>query len=137
MSALVVAARKYLGVPFRHRGRTPRGLDCAGLVWLAYADCGVTLPDVRVYGREPHRDGLRDAVRRALGDPLPEGADLHPGDVLLMRFEVEPHHIALVGDYAHGGESLIHSFGDVGRVVEHRLDAFWRGRILEVYRREP
>ena len=135
MSALVQAARQYLGVPFRHRGRTPKGLDCAGLIWLAYADLGVILPDVRIYGREPHRNGLVEAVDRALGSAII--ANPQPGDVLLMRFNREPHHLGIVGDYAHGGLSLIHAYGTAGKVVEHRLDPLWQGRIVAVYRLEP
>lgn len=135
MSALITAARAYLGVPFRHRGRTQAGLDCAGLVWRAYADLGLVLPDVRIYGREPHRNGLQEAMVRALGEPVAR----HPqaGDVLLMRFDLEPHHIGIAGDYPHGGLSLIHAHGMAGGVVEHRLNKTWRDRIVAVFRREP
>lgn len=134
MTPVVQAARRYLGTPFRHRGRSASGLDCAGLVWRSYYDLGTTLPDIRWYGREPHRDGLREVVREAFGDPVHRPPI--PGDVLLMRFNREPHHLAIVGDYP-GSLSLIHSYGDAGRVVEHRLDPFWCGRILEIYRRDP
>ena len=134
MSALIAAARRYLGVPFRHRGRTSAGLDCAGLVWRAYADLGLVLPNVRIYGREPHRNGLQEAMVRALGEPV----DRHPqaGDVLLMRFDLEPHHIGIAADYPHGGLSLIHAHGLAGRVVEHRLNKTWRDRIVAVFCRE-
>jgi hypothetical protein len=40
-SALVSAARKYLGVPYRWGGNTPSGLDCSGLVQLSFRDIGV------------------------------------------------------------------------------------------------
>jgi len=134
MSQLVTAARRYLGVPFRHRGRTRAGLDCAGLIWRSYADLGVILPDIRIYGREPHRNGLERVVKAGFG--CAAARDPEPGDVLLMRFEREPHHLGFVGDYAHGGLSLIHAYGTAGKVVEHRLDALWRGRIVTVYRRD-
>lgn len=134
MSTLIAAARRYLGVPFRHRGRTPAGLDCAGLVWRAYADLGLVLPDVRIYGREPHRNGLVNAVERAFGVQVER--DPIPGDVLLFRFDREPHHLGIAGDYVHGGLSLIHAHGMAGKVVEHRLDDLWRGRIMAVYRME-
>jgi uncharacterized protein YijF (DUF1287 family) len=75
---------------------------------------------------------LREAVQRNLGAPL--AGEWQPGDIALMRFVREPHHVGIIGDYAHGGLSLIHCYGEVGKVVEHRLNETWRGRILEVYR---
>jgi hypothetical protein len=95
----------------------------------------VILPDIRIYGREPHRNGLERVVEAGFGvavDRAPE-----PGDLLLMRFEREPHHLAFAGDYVHGGLSMIHAYGTAGKVVEHRLDDAWRGRIVAVYRRDP
>lgn len=144
MSAIVTQARSYLGTPFRHRGRDRRGLDCAGLVWRVYADLGHVLPDVRRYGREPHRDGLMDAMRAAFGAPVWEGRQLAArsvlavGDVVVLRFLVQPHHIAIVTDDRHHGLGLIHAFsppGGGGRVLEHGLDERWQSQILAVFRR--
>jgi cell wall-associated NlpC family hydrolase len=134
MTPIVAAARALLGVPFRHRGRTRSGLDCAGLLVLSYRAHGVELPDIRIYGREPHRNGLVRAVEAGFGPPVARGPE--PGDVLLMRFEEEPHHLGIAGDYVYGGLSLIHAYGTAGKVVEHRLDDLWRGRIVAVYRRD-
>lgn len=139
MSRLVESARKYLGVKFRHRGRSPRGLDCAGLPWLAYKDLGVEMPDFRLYGPEPHNDGLISHITNALGYPVhtaPVGAnDLQVGDVIVVRFEVEPHHVGIIGDYPLGGLSLLHADGHYGRVIEHRLSDDVIGRITHVFRR--
>lgn len=130
---LVEAARAYLGTPFKHRGRTRRGLDCAGLVVVSFQDLGRPVVDKRVYGREPHKDGLRQVVESNSLERVEDG-DWRPGDIALMRFVREPHHLGIFGDYSLGGLSLIHSYGDVGKVVEHRLDEVWAGRVLSVYR---
>lgn len=37
---------KYLGVPFKHRGRDITGLDCYGLIVCVYADCAIKLFDI-------------------------------------------------------------------------------------------
>ena len=37
---------KYLGIPYRHRGRALDGLDCWGFLKFVYADLGVRLFDV-------------------------------------------------------------------------------------------
>lgn len=139
MSNLVSAARKYKGVRFRHRGRNGRGLDCAGLAWLAYHDCGVTLPDFRLYGPEPHDDGLVTHITKALGDPVVVGPCgqryLELGDILVVRFEVNPHHVAIVTDYPYGGFGVIHADGHCKKVVEHRLSDDMLKRITHVFRR--
>ncbi len=141
MSALVESTRKYIGTPFRHRGRSSKSLDCAGLIIHAAADIGVDFQDIKHYGREPFNDGLVDAASKNLGRPLATGPLpanlLIPGDILLVRFDTQPHHIALVADHPLGGLSMIHASADVsqqGKVVEHRLDEMWIRRITHVFR---
>lgn len=140
MTSLHEQARRYLGVPFKHRGRTRRGLDCAGLPWRCYADLGQILPDLKRYGREPYRNGLMRACVEALGEPVWQGTSctfdfLQLDDVLLMRFNREPHHMGIVGSDRHRKFSLIHSYGDVGQVVEHGIDELWLSRVCAVFRR--
>lgn len=133
MSSVIAAARALIGKPFRHMGRGPTHYDCGGVIVAAYAAIGVVVHDIQVYGREPHMDGLRSTLQRTFGEPVTDGA--RAGDVLLMRFLREPHHLALVADHPSGiGLSMIHADGSVGRVVEHRIDSMWAARILEVYR---
>jgi cell wall-associated NlpC family hydrolase len=153
---LVESARTFIGVPFKHRGRDRRGLDCAGLVWCAYAEAGVVMPDLSRYGREPHRDGMMRVCREALGAPVWEGslgqvvprALLGAGDVVVIRFDVEPHHMGILGPNSLHGLSLIHANGmrgllsacgtrhdKVGRVMEHGLDDAHLAMICAVFRR--
>lgn len=148
MSQLCAKAREYINVPFRHRGRTARGMDCAGLVWLSYMGLGVELPDFLLYGREPHRDGLITHMTAALGEPAKVApvmaSDLFPGDVIVFRFAVNPHHVAIVGRHPLGHLSIIHADGDAapvngqkrgGRVLEQGLSADMIARITHVFRR--
>jgi cell wall-associated NlpC family hydrolase len=45
LPALVQAAQRYLGVRYRWGGKDPAtGLDCSGLVYVAFRDIGVTAP---------------------------------------------------------------------------------------------
>ena len=124
MSALIVAARAYLGVPFVHQGRTRHGLDCIGLLVCAARDAGARIEDRADYPRDPNGrlpielDRQFDAVDARI-----------PGDILLMRFAGEPQHIAL-----YTGATLIHSYASIRRVVEHRLDIKWARRIVQTYR---
>ena len=41
---IVQNARKFIGTPFRHSGRSTLGIDCAGLLYMAYNRSGIELP---------------------------------------------------------------------------------------------
>jgi len=41
---IVQNARKFIGTPFRHSGRSTLGIDCAGLLYMAYSRAGIDLP---------------------------------------------------------------------------------------------
>lgn len=126
---VIDAARSYLNVRFHHQGRTRAGLDCVGLVIRVAHDLGLTTFDVSGYGRYPQADLLR----RHLAEQCTPVDVVQPGDVVLMRFETDPQHVALVGDYRYGGLSLIHAFAPSRKVVEHQCDSLWRGRLLGAY----
>ena len=138
----VAEARSYLGVRFRHQGRSRTGVDCVGLALVALSVLHRPAYDAGAYSREPLRQGLRAAVVRNLGEPVlartPETpvpvSEMRVGDVALMRFLGEPTHVGIIADYPYGGFSVVHSFAQVRKVVEHRLDSEWVGYITEVFR---
>lgn len=145
MSKLVQAARAYLGVRWKHLGRSKSGLDCAGLPIVAYADCGVVIDAPTRYGRDPFKEGLMQAVVAAVGAPVWTGAKgscrlsmLQPGDVVAMAPAGQPRHLAIVGDeHPTYGLTLIHADGSpgAGRVMEHGLGDFYLRQIVSVFRR--
>ena len=120
----IAAARSYVGVPFHHQGRTRHGVDCIGLVVCAARDAGLALVDRTDYPRDPN--GL---LPLELARQFQEVDPALAGDILLMRFRGEPQHVAILA-----GETLIHGYASIGRVVEHGLDAKWRRRIVAAYR---
>jgi cell wall-associated NlpC family hydrolase len=129
-AAFIARARTLRDAPYRHRGRSPAGVDCIGLVVYALAPLR-DLHDRRVYSPAPDGVQLRDALVEHFGDPV---TDLQPGDVVLLRWHQHPNHVALVTDYPTGGLALLHSYAQVGRVVEHRLAEPWPRRIVEGFR---
>lgn len=133
--AFIAEARTYVAeaVRFRHQGRSRHGVDCAGLLLASMAAIGRPIADLEAYGREPLGGGLRAMLVANLGEAIPK-AEMRPGDVALMRFRGEPSHVGLLGDYLYGGLSLIHTFAQIRKVVEHRLDSEWNDYILEVFR---
>lgn len=124
---IVAAARAEIGTPFKHQGRLPgRELDCIGLV-IVVARNWYDISDTEAYGRLP------------IGGKLEAGLDAHPllvrvkepqaGDVLIIRFGTDPQHVAICA-----GDTIIHTYENNGRVVEHRFSDVWRKRVVRVYR---
>lgn len=144
MSNIADQARTYLGVPWRHRGRTRKGMDCGGLPSRVYADLGDPRPDLVRYGRDPFNDGLMRVLTDALGAPVWQGGKgschreiLKVGDVVVMSPGPLPRHVAIVGDDSMYGLSLIHADGTIGtqRVVEEGLEVGALEKIVAVFRR--
>lgn len=128
---IIAAARQCLGTPFKHQGRLLAfGLDCAGVAIHVARQLGVDAIDVSGYGRSPSNGQLEAALASQPSlqqiEPI---AGRQPGDVLLMRFETDPQHIAIFT-----GESIIHAYESVGACCEHRLSSAWARRIVRVYR---
>jgi len=82
--AAVIAAEKYIGVWYVWGGASPTGLDCSGLVMLAYQAVGVSLP---------HYSGAQydDTVRVPLWD-------IQPGDLLFYGPGGSEHEAMYVGN---------------------------------------
>lgn len=129
-NSIILAARAYLGVRFRHQGRSKSGLDCAGLVICVAHDLGISDVDFTAYGHDPDGRTLHTLLAKHM-DELPPG-DMHVGDVVFMAFQAYPQHLGILAD---GGRpfSLIHAFAPARKVIEHRLDDEWMGRIRNVY----
>ena len=64
---VVAQARAMLGVRWRHQGRKPWAVDCAGLVVVAFAAAGWPNAEASPakYGREPWDDMLRKTLVEA------------------------------------------------------------------------
>jgi cell wall-associated NlpC family hydrolase len=144
-SAIITEARSWIGTRFVHQGRVKKsvesqgGCDCIGLIIGVATACnikckGIALSgiDNKNYSRNP--DGIN--LRKSLDEYLIQVAIeyIHPGDVLLMRINKHPQHVAFVGDYANGGLSLIHCHTQARGVVEHVLDDYWAKRVVAGYR---
>jgi hypothetical protein len=77
------------------------------------------------YGPIPNPDMLLSAVAKYLDSIVVKDAGL--GDILLLRFERDPHHFAIISNLE--PLQVIHAYADVRRVCETPLDGYWRQKI--------
>jgi cell wall-associated NlpC family hydrolase len=123
---IIAAARAEVGTPFVHQGRLPgKALDCAGLA-ATVARHWYEVEEPRAYGRSPHLGLLQQWVE---AQAFIERGPVEAGALLLMRFGAEPQHLAICA-----GDTVIHSYSRVGKVVEHNFSAVWRARVVQSYR---
>lgn len=134
MSAVVIAARRWIGTPYVHQASCRgAGCDCLGLLRGVWRE---------LHGREPEpvpaytadwseasgEERLWAAAERHLvARPLPEAA---PGDVLLFRMRDGgvAKHVGLQAEIG-PGPSFIHAYSGRG-VVESALTPPWARRLV-------
>lgn len=116
----VEAARSYVGVPFKHQGRSRAGLDCVGLIVVAARECGLNVPMLATYGRTPYYPDLKKELMK-FGK---REAFIFPGAVIVYKRDTV--HIAI----ATGQKTIIQALNSVGRVTESTLNfvpsQYWR-----------
>lgn len=144
-------ARTWLGTPFHHAARVlgpAGGIDCIGIVDVAYAGAGAVIPGARVGHYRPRTmgqdlvDALGGAFDRVQGSARAKGREsidlstLRAGDILCfaMGRRARPHHVALVSRGA-PEPWIIHAHQSRGLVQEHQLAlGEWAARVHSVYR---
>lgn len=129
--AVASAARRYIGVRWRHQGRNrERGLDCIGLLLVTATDVGLWprgLDDLalRDYARYPDGDMMHRLMVAHL-DRAPQ--PLAIGNVLELASESElANHIAIVTRLL-PRPAVVHGSAYHRRVVEHDVTREWRKR---------
>jgi cell wall-associated NlpC family hydrolase len=121
---IVDESRKWIGTRWIHQGRSRAGVDCVGLVIRVAHALNLSTFDTADYSRQP--DPVR--MRALLAEHMTPVIHPQLGDVLLMRFEKEPQHVAIVTDIG-----IIHAYAQARRVCEHRLDSVWQSRVVGAY----
>lgn len=123
--AFIAAARGSVGTRFQHGGRLPGvGLDCIGVIVCAAQAAGYATQDRKAYPLRPNGE-----LQPELDRQMVRVTERAPGDVLLMRFEGDPHHLAI-----YTGETLIHAYAQAKKCVEQPFSQWWAARTVAAYR---
>ena len=116
-ATVIDEARTWLGVPFAHQGRTRRGVDCVGLPIVVGQGLGLVPArfEVANYGRLPSADLMRRLMEHCTRIAAPV-----PGSLVAIAWTKSAAHVAICT-----GDTLIHSYESVGRVIEHGYRGRW------------
>jgi len=115
-TSVLSQAYRFLGVPYRRGGTTPKGFDCSGLVYYLHKNVGVSLP------RTAHAQYLNSF-------PVAQ-SDLQAGDLVFFRTNRGTRRITHVGVYV-GDNKFIHSRSPGKRVAITSLsNSYYRSRFV-------
>lgn len=124
---ITAVALSLVGTPFHPQGRLPGvGLDCIGVGICVAQACGIDVQDRTAYPMRPNGElqgELDGRLLRVRGEP-------QEGDLLMMAFDAEPHHIAI---YISEGR-IVHAYAAVRKCVVQPYTDYWRAKVRAVYR---
>lgn len=107
---------KYIGLPFRHRGRGPDTYDCYGLLMALYKDLGIDIHEVTYGIRPSEQTDIISHEREASWIPC----EVKPGVCLLFRDQFRgAAHVGMAID----DDRFIHASYEFGQTLVSRLSA--------------
>ena len=128
---IVAEARTWLGVPWRHQGRTRAGIDCVGLLVCVTRALGLSDYDSTGYGR--HAQGqtfVRHFQENMDGIGISEA---RPGDVLVFADRAYPCHCGVLTE-RHGVPHLLHAHAIRRKVIEEPYAGEWQAKVKFAFR---
>lgn len=128
---IVAEARNWLGVPWRHQGRTRAGIDCVGLVVCVAHALHLSDYDSTGYGRRAQGQGFVEHFRSNMdGIAISEAG---AGDVLVFADQAYPCHCGFLTerlDQPH----LLHAHATRRQVIEEPYAGEWPAKIKFAFR---
>jgi hypothetical protein len=100
-------------------------MDCVGVPVCVCRDLGLVAPDwdVPPYRQTPDGHTMIEWCERYM-TPIPS-SKMQAGDAIVTASDEHPQHLGILGNYAHGGFSIIHACNSLScvpaRVIETRL----------------
>lgn len=112
VNALLATAKKYIGVPYKFGGNTPKAFDCSGYLEYVFAQNGMKIPRT---ADEQYKLGRRTT----------SVSQLVPGDlVFFTTYEPGASHC---GIYLGGGK-FIHASSSHGIRIDELSNSYWQPR---------
>jgi probable lipoprotein NlpC len=119
---VIEEARDYLGVPYRFGGMSRKGMDCSGLMVLAYRAAGVELP---------RTSSLQSTTGKRL-----KKSQVRPGDLLFFDSNMNGkiNHVGLVTEVRKDDVVFIHATTSRGVVEDRMSNRYYQQRYKRAMR---
>ena len=112
---IVANALKYKGVRYKFGGTTKRGMDCSGVVYVAYGSQNVILPRIS-------RDMAKRGKKISLGK-------VKKGDLVFFKTSRSRrgiNHVGLVVSNKKGQIRFVHATSSRGVIVSSMSEKYWK-----------
>jgi len=125
---------KVLAVPFIDRGRDWDGLDCWGLVRLAYLEIyDIELPSFADrYERSNDYETVTEIIKLEKDGVWNEVDTPREGDGALLKLAGHPTHVGLMVDPLR----VLHTERNIGPMIEEVASLMWKDRVEGYYRHD-
>jgi cell wall-associated NlpC family hydrolase len=119
-SNIVSYAKKFKGTNYKYGGTTSRGMDCSGLVYIAFGNENIQMPRV---SREMAKRGSKTSLSK-----------VKKGDLVFFKTNKNSNainHVGIVTKNSGGSITFIHSSSSKG-VMESSLDErYWKNAFVQ------
>ncbi len=136
---IILAARKWIGTPFKHQGRLLGvGCDCLGLLMGIAKECSlVTLNNQPLLDLDQstyHMVSDGNLLEHLLGIHLKTIPKITLASLVLLEFDKNPQHLGIITDNSYNTFNIIHADISRGGVVEHILTEEYEKKIKKIHK---
>lgn len=122
-------AKSLIGTPYAHAQKSEWGTDCANYAIMVGEKLGLRFQTVDMnYSRVPDGQMLLKLCTEMTGRSK-DITEAKPGDILLMRFNEAPQHIAILVE----DDYIVHAYMRARKVVMERFNDTWKERVIKVF----
>lgn len=137
---IIRIAKSWLGTKFHYYGRVKKnqynngGIDCIGFILKVgeevdstYNGKNIIEYDYNYYSKYPNNGEMKKFLDKYF-EKIDE-KNKKNGDLVYLNFQNNLEHIAVINE-----ENLIHCYIEVGKIVEHFNNDYWKTKIVAFYR---
>lgn len=120
---IVANALRYKGVKYKFGGITKKGMDCSGIVFVAFGEENIQLPRV---SRNMANTGTKISLKNA-----------QKGDLIFFKTSKKGrgiNHVGLIVSVKKGIVNFIHSTTSKGVIVSSLTNSYWKKAFVKVNR---